>query len=68
VIYEASQIIPSATAPLAEIREQVTADWRKAQGNAAAKQAADRAAANDNRESKRSNNAHARLHWRFLGL
>jgi peptidyl-prolyl cis-trans isomerase D len=42
VIYEASQIIPSATAPLAEIREQVTADWRKAQGNAAAKQAADR--------------------------
>jgi len=42
VIYEASQIIPSATAPLAEIREQVVADWRKAQGDAAAKQAADR--------------------------
>ncbi len=42
VLYEASQIIASATAPLAEIREQVAADWRKAQGSAAAKQAADR--------------------------
>lgn len=42
VVYEAADIIPSATAPLAEIREQVVADWRKAQGDAAAKQAADR--------------------------
>lgn len=42
VIYEASEIVPSATAPLAEIREQVAADWHRGQGNAAAKQAADR--------------------------
>lgn len=42
VIYEASEIIPSATAPFAEIREQIAADWRQAQGDAAAKAAADR--------------------------
>lgn len=42
VAYEVAEITPSATAPLAEIRETVIADWRKAQGNAAAKLAADR--------------------------
>lgn len=41
-IYEAAEIIPSATAPLPEIRASVEADWRKAQGDAAAKIAADR--------------------------
>lgn len=42
VIYEASEIIPSAAAPLGEIRERVAADWRKAQGDAGAKAAAER--------------------------
>jgi peptidyl-prolyl cis-trans isomerase D len=41
-IYEAAEIVPSAAAPLAEIRAAVEADWRKAQGDAAAKIAADR--------------------------
>lgn len=42
VIYEVAEITPSAAAPLAEIRGQVEADWRKAQGDIAAKAAAER--------------------------
>jgi peptidyl-prolyl cis-trans isomerase D len=41
-VYEATEITASATAPLAEIRAGVEGDWRKAQGDAAAKLAADR--------------------------
>jgi peptidyl-prolyl cis-trans isomerase D len=41
-IYEAAEITPSAAAPFAEIRAGVEVDWRKAQGDAAAKIAADR--------------------------
>lgn len=42
LIYEVSEITPSATAPLKEIREQVVRDWRIAEGSAAARKAADR--------------------------
>lgn len=42
LVYEAAQITPSAAAPLAEIKDQVASDWRKAQGSLAAKAAAQR--------------------------
>lgn len=42
VIFEASEIVSSAAAPLAEIRDDVAADWRLAQGAKAARAAADR--------------------------
>ena len=42
IVFEASDITPSATAPLREIAQQVTADWRRAQGLKGAKAAADR--------------------------
>ena len=42
LIYEVSKITPSATAPLAEIRESVVQAWRMAEGSKAAKAAADR--------------------------
>ena len=42
VIFDVASIIPSATAPLAEIREEVTAAWRREQGLAAAGAAAAR--------------------------
>lgn len=42
LIFEASEIVPSAPAPLAEIRSDVVADWRQAQGAKAARAAADR--------------------------
>jgi peptidyl-prolyl cis-trans isomerase D len=42
LVYEAERITPSAPAPLAEIGDTVKADWRRAQGDAAARAAADR--------------------------
>lgn len=42
LMYDVSQITRSATAPLAEIRDQVIAQWRRDQGMAAAGQAAGR--------------------------
>jgi peptidyl-prolyl cis-trans isomerase D len=42
LVFEVGQITPSAAAPLAEIKDQVTADWRKAEGAKAAKLAAQR--------------------------
>ncbi len=42
LIFEANEITESATAPLSEIRERVTADWRRAQGQLEARKAADR--------------------------
>ena len=42
IVFEASDITPSATAPLGEISAQVTADWRRAEGLKGAKAAADR--------------------------
>lgn len=42
IIFEAADITPSATAPLREIADGVTADWRRAQGLKGAKAAADR--------------------------
>ncbi len=42
VIFEASDITPSAAAPLKEIREQVIAGWRLSEGSKAARAAADR--------------------------
>ncbi len=42
LVFETSQITPSASAPLAEIKPQVTAAWRIAQGSKLARQAADR--------------------------
>ncbi len=42
VVYEASAITPSAAAPLAEIKDAVVLDWRKAEGAKAAKAAAQR--------------------------
>ncbi|GGD92870.1 hypothetical protein GCM10011515_10740 [Tsuneonella deserti] len=42
LVYETSRITPSAAAPMAEIREDVVAGWRRATGSAAAKAAADR--------------------------
>ncbi len=42
LLFEAGDITPSAAAPLKEIREDVVADWRLAQGSDAAKKAAQR--------------------------
>ena len=42
LVFEVTQITPSARAPLAEIREQVVDAWRLAQGSKAARAAADR--------------------------
>ena len=42
LIFETSEIVESATAPLREIREQVVADWRRAEGMRRAREAADR--------------------------
>lgn len=42
VAYDVGEITPSATAPLAEIREEVTALWRRDQGAEAARAAARR--------------------------
>jgi peptidyl-prolyl cis-trans isomerase D len=42
LIYETSRITPSAAAPLAEIRGDVVAAWRRSAGAAGAKAAADR--------------------------
>ena len=42
VIFDVGDITPSATAPLADIRDDVTALWRRDQGSRAAKAAADR--------------------------
>lgn len=42
LMFEVSEITPSATAPLREIRADVTADWRLTQGLARARAAADR--------------------------
>ena len=42
MIFDVSDITPSATAPLNEIRDDVTAGWRRAEGSKRAKAAADR--------------------------
>lgn len=42
LIYDVSEITPSAPAPLAEIRDEVIAGWKLDRGAAAARQAADR--------------------------
>lgn len=42
VVFEVSRIAPSAAAPLAEIRNDVVAAWRQAEGAKAARAAADR--------------------------
>jgi peptidyl-prolyl cis-trans isomerase D len=42
LVFEVAQVTPSAAAPLAEIKDRVTFDWRKAEGNKAAKLAAQR--------------------------
>ena len=42
LVFEVSNITPSAPAPLAEIKDQVTSDWRLSEGAKAAKAAADR--------------------------
>ena len=42
IVYEVATITPSATAPLAEIRENVIAEWRRVRGNEGARAAADR--------------------------
>ena len=42
VIFDVPDITPAATAPLAEIRDEVTELWRRDQGSKAAKAAADR--------------------------
>lgn len=42
VIFDVTDITPSAAAPLAEIRSDVIAAWKRDRGNALAKQAADR--------------------------
>ena len=41
LIFEVQRITPSAAAPLAEIRDAVVADWRRSQGLAQARKAAD---------------------------
>lgn len=41
LLFEVARITEAATAPLAEIREQVAADWRQARGQAAAREAAE---------------------------
>jgi peptidyl-prolyl cis-trans isomerase D len=42
LIFEVSNITPSAPAPLAEIKDQVAADWRRSEGATAAKAGAER--------------------------
>lgn len=42
IIYDVSEVIPSAAPPLAEIRDEVTAAWRLAEGSAKAREAARR--------------------------
>src|SRR5690606_7596899 len=42
LVFDGSEITPSAIAPLAEIRADVIADWRSAEGAAGARAAADR--------------------------
>lgn len=42
LVFDVAEITASAAAPLAEIRDQVVADWKQSQGAAAAKAAADR--------------------------
>jgi peptidyl-prolyl cis-trans isomerase D len=42
LVFETGDITPSAAAPLAEIRDEVIADWRRAEGAKAAKAAAQR--------------------------
>lgn len=42
LIFEVSEVTPSATAPLKDIREDVIAEWRRVRGNEAAEKAADR--------------------------
>ncbi|ABC63388.1 peptidylprolyl isomerase [Erythrobacter litoralis] len=42
MLFEASDITPSAPAPLAEIRDTVVADWKRAEGAKRARAAADR--------------------------
>lgn len=42
LVYEATSVTPSAAAPLREIRETVTAAWRRSEGAEAAKEAAER--------------------------
>lgn len=42
LLFETSTITPSATAPLAEIEDEVKAAWKLAQGSVAAREAADR--------------------------
>lgn len=42
IVFEANEIIPSAAAPLSEIRDQVVLDWRLSEGNKMAREAADR--------------------------
>ncbi len=42
LLYEVANITPSAAAPLAEIRDQVTAQWRRDRASKAAEAAADR--------------------------
>jgi len=42
LVYEAMRITPSAAAPLAEIRDEAAAGWRRQEGSKAAKAAADR--------------------------
>lgn len=42
LIYEAADIAPSAVAPLAEIRDEVIAEWRQVRGDEAAEAAANR--------------------------
>lgn len=42
ILYEVAEIAPSAAAPLAEIRDEVTAEWRRVRGNGLAEAAAAR--------------------------
>jgi peptidyl-prolyl cis-trans isomerase D len=42
LVFEVGNIVPSAAAPLAEIKSDVAVAWKKAQGDAAAKEAAKR--------------------------
>lgn len=42
LIFDVSNVVPAAAAPLADIREMVTSAWRRAEGDKKAKEAADR--------------------------
>jgi len=42
IIYDVSEVVPSAAPPIDEIREEVTAAWRRAEGSAKAREAASR--------------------------